>query len=107
MPGPKSSTQGCTSCGSEKTDTVDGVHGRRCAHCPPAYSAKHLAGLIANGLGVTAYARTVATLPPGCYRPDLADHMIELGRSDAAFAYMQAAFARDIDHRFAELAAAL
>jgi hypothetical protein len=93
-------TAGCTGCGARETVTVDGVNGRRCADCPPRASRQHLDGLAADGVGVVSYARTLVTLPPGGYRRGLAEHMVDLGRADAAFAYLTGWMAHEIGARF-------
>lgn len=65
---------GCTGCGSQKTVVLHPRDGRRCPAC--------------------------MTIPPGRFRQDLADDMVELGRVDAAFAYLGGWLAGQIDRRF-------
>jgi hypothetical protein len=70
---------GCASCGAQGTVLLHPHHGRQCPdHITP---------------------------PPGQYRHDLADDMVDLGRADAAFAYLRAWVAREIDARFAAVRA--
>lgn len=97
---PPPQRNGCTGCGSLNTVTIDGVRGRRCADCPPSPSAKHLTALVDDQLDVGPYVRTVATLPPGGYHRGLADDLVEMGRADAAFTYLGAFLAHEIDRRF-------
>lgn len=51
--------EGCTTCGSTDTATVDGVSGRRCGQHPPGYSRAHALGLVDRGdvRGATAHLR--------------------------------------------------
>lgn len=72
---------GCSRCGSQKTVLLHPHHGRLCS--------SHI------------------TLPPGMFRAGLAADMVDLGRADAAFAYLRAWMAREIDTRFAGPARAL
>ncbi|TFV90423.1 hypothetical protein [Blastococcus sp. CT_GayMR16] len=94
---PSKPAGGCTSCGSVDTVTVDGVHGRRCATCPPQFSPTHLEGLAADRRSVGAYVRS---LPPGPFRPDFAGDLVAMGRVDAAFAYLGFYLRREIGERF-------
>lgn len=89
---------GCTSCGSPDTVTVDGVHGRRCGNCPPGFSPTHLVGLHDDRRDVGAY---ISSVPSGGFRADFAADMVDMGRPDAAFAYLGAWLARETDARFA------
>lgn len=66
--------RGCTICRSQATVTLHPHHGRRC----PDH----------------------ATLPPGRYDRGLAADMVELGRPDAAFAYLAAHLHREANLRF-------
>lgn len=98
---------GCTSCGSADTVTIDGVNGRRCAACPPGLDPEHAVRLSVRGLPGAAGAYVRATLPTGDYLPDLAEHMVVLGRADAAFTYLGAFLTHEADRRFAAAARAL
>lgn len=93
---------GCTGCGSPDTETLDPVHGRRCAACPPRYDPRIA---LAMGTDGGAYAR--ATLPPGRFDRGLADDMLTAGRYDAALAYLAAWLARETGARFAAAAGRL
>lgn len=95
-----SAPAGCTGCGSPDTVTIDGACGRRCAACPPRLAPAHLAGLVADGIGVVSYARTLATLTPDRYRRSIANTLVDLGRPDAAFAYLAGWLAHEIGVRF-------
>lgn len=66
--------EGCADCGTQ--DTVQ-LHPHRGRLCP-----EHI------------------TLPPGPFRTDLAEHMVELQRADSAFAYLAAWLQRAADERF-------
>lgn len=100
-------TTSCTRCGDVDTVTVDGVHGRRCATCPPGLDPVEAAKLAAHGLPGTAGAYIRAHLPAGCFRHDLADHLVDLGRADSAFTYLRAHMARETDQRFAAASQAI
>lgn len=66
--------RGCNRCGTQDTVLLHPHHGRQCP--------QHI------------------TLPPGPYRPDLAEHMVELRHADAAWSYLGAYLAREADLRF-------
>lgn len=51
---------GCRVCGTERTETVDGVCGRRCAEHPPEFSPRHAVNL-AISLGPAAAATYIRT----------------------------------------------
>lgn len=91
-------TTGCTSCGAADTVTIDGVHGRRCADCPPGFSVGHYASLVADRRDAGAYVR--GALPPGPFRQDVAEDMVDVGRADVAFAYLGAYLRRETRDRF-------
>lgn len=52
------SKSGCTSCGSEQTETLDGVNGRRCADCAPTFDPSHAVELMRDGFPDAAGACT-------------------------------------------------
>lgn len=54
---------GCTCCGTQKTATVDGIHGRRCAACPPGFDRAHVTRLLEHGWSATALAYLHLELP--------------------------------------------
>lgn len=72
---------GCTRCGTQKTVQLHPHHGRLCS--------SHM------------------TLPPGPFRSDLADDIVDFGRADAAFGYLAGWLRREVDRRFAGPIAAL
>lgn len=55
-------SRGCTLCGSQQTESLDGVHGRRCADHPPTFDRKHYDGLVQDRGDVSAYIRTALRL---------------------------------------------
>lgn len=65
---------GCVGCGTQHTVLLHPRHGRQCPD--------HI------------------TLPPGPFRCDLADDMVEMGRPDAALAYLGAWLNVECDRRF-------
>lgn len=67
--------EGCTVCGSQVTVQLHPHRGRQCPD--------HI------------------TVPPGPFRRDLADDMCDLGRIDAAFAYLRAWLLHQAGLRFA------
>lgn len=65
---------GCTGCGSRATVQLHPYRGRRCPDC--------------------------MTVPPGPFRADFAADLVEMGRPDAAFAYLAAFLAHETGRRF-------
>lgn len=73
---------GCAACHRQETVQLHPYRGRLC----PSHAA-------------------LPTIPPGPYRWDLAVEFVDLGRPDAAFAYLRAFMAAEIDRRFAAVRA--
>lgn len=55
------SQAGCTACGTERTLTVDGLNGRRCADHPPVFNPVVAVDIAVKGWPATAlaYVRSV------------------------------------------------
>jgi hypothetical protein len=66
--------EGCTGCGTQATVLLHPHEGRRCPAC--------------------------MTIPPGPFRRDLADDMVEIGRAHGAFAYLTGWLLREAGERF-------
>lgn len=76
--------EGCSDCGNQQTVQLHPFRGRLCPH--------HV---------------LLPTIPAGPYRHDLGLEMVDLGRPDAALAYLRAWARREVDARFDAAAARL